>query len=166
MHRSGGDRRAGDRRGADDVKSGDAYNVIPQRAVLKGTVRTLKKETRAYAEQRLRDIAAGIATAAGAAITVTYHKGYPVTENAADQTEFAARVAAGVSGEDKVDQSILPLMGSEDFSYMLEERPGAYIMMGNGDTAGVHHPAYDFDDRAIPVGVSYWVKIAETAMPA
>ncbi|MGL5115938.1 MAG: M20 aminoacylase family protein [Beijerinckiaceae bacterium] len=149
-----------------DVKSGDAYNVIPQRAVLKGTVRTLQKETRAYAEKRLRDIAEGLAKASGARIEVTYHKGYPVTENAPEQTDFAVRVAAGIAGEDRVDLSILPLMGSEDFSYMLEERPGAYIMMGNGDTAGVHHPAYDFDDRAIPVGVSYWVKIAETAMPA
>jgi hippurate hydrolase len=149
-----------------DIKSGDTYNVIPQRAVLKGTVRTLRKETRAYAEQRLREIAAGIATASGATIEVTYHKGYPVTRNSVEQTSFAVKVAAGIAGEDKVDQAILPLMGSEDFAYMLEERPGAYIMVGNGDTAGVHHPAYDFDDRAIPFGVSYWVKVAETAMPA
>jgi metal-dependent amidase/aminoacylase/carboxypeptidase family protein len=75
-------------------------------------------------------------------------------------------VAAGISGANLVDRTIEPLMGAEDFSYMLEKRPGAYIFMGNGDTAGVHHPAYDFDDKAIPVGVSYWVKVAETAMAA
>ncbi|MFM9974573.1 MAG: M20 aminoacylase family protein [Beijerinckiaceae bacterium] len=149
-----------------DVKSGDTYNVIPQSALLRGTVRTLKAETRLMAERRIREISAGIALATGAAITVTYHKGYPVTVNHPDQTEFAAKVAAAISGGSKVDRSIAPLMGSEDFSYMLEARPGAYIFLGNGDTAGVHHPAYDFDDKAIPVGVSYWVKVAETAMAA
>ncbi len=149
-----------------DVKSGDTYNVIPQSGHLRGTVRTLKAETRLMAERRIREISAGIALATGAAITVTYHKGYPVTVNHPDQTEFAAKVAAGISGGSKVDRSIAPLMGSEDFSYMLEARPGAYIFLGNGDSAGVHHPAYDFDDKAIPVGVSYWIKVAETAMAA
>jgi amidohydrolase len=147
-----------------DVKSGDAYNVIPQTAHLRGTVRTLKADTRAMAERRIREIAAGIAIVAGATITVDYHKGYPVTINHPDQTDFAVKVAGSISGASKVDRNIEPLMGSEDFSYMLEARPGSYIFLGNGDTAGVHHPAYDFDDRAIPVGVSYWVKIAETAM--
>jgi amidohydrolase len=149
-----------------EVKSGDAYNVIPQTAELRGTVRTLKAETRILAERRINEIAAGIALASGAKIKVTYHKGYPVTINHPEQTEFAAKVAAGISGPNSVDRTVEPMMGAEDFSYMLEERPGAYIFMGNGDTAGVHHPAYDFDDRAIPVGVSYWVKVAETAMAA
>ncbi len=149
-----------------DVKSGDAYNVIPQTAHLRGTVRTLKRDTRAFAEKRIKEIAAGIALASGTKITVDYHMGYPVTLNHPDQTDFAAAVAAGISGANLVDRSIEPLMGAEDFAYMLEERPGAYIFMGNGDTAGVHHPAYDFDDKAIPVGVSYWVKVAETAMAA
>jgi amidohydrolase len=149
-----------------DVKSGDAYNVIPQTAHLRGTVRTLKAETRAFAEKRIKEIAAGIALASGTKITVEYHMGYPVTLNHPEQTKFAAKVAAGIAGANLVDQSIEPLMGAEDFAYMLEKRPGAYIFMGNGDTAGVHHPAYDFDDKAIPVGVSYWVKVAETAMAA
>ncbi len=147
-----------------DVKAGDAYNVIPQTAHLRGTVRTLKKETRAMAERRIKEIAAGVALASGAAIEVEYHLGYPVTINHEAQTDFAARVAAGVSGIEV--RTIEPMMGAEDFSYMLEKRPGAYILIGNGDTAAVHHPAYDFDDRAIPAGVSYWVKVAETAMAA
>jgi hippurate hydrolase len=149
-----------------DVKAGDAYNVIPQTAHLRGTVRTLKAETRLYTQQRIKDIAAGIALATGTKITVDYHLGYPVTVNHADQTDFAAKVAAGISGAGQVDRSMEPQMGAEDFSYMLEERPGAFIFIGNGDTAGVHHPAYDFNDQAIPVGVSYWVKVAETAMAA
>jgi len=147
-----------------DVKAGDAYNVIPQTAHLRGTVRTLKKETRALAERRIKEIAAGVAALSGARIEVEYHKGYPVTVNHERQTEFASRVAEGVSGV--AVGAIPPMMGAEDFSYMLEERPGAYILIGNGDTASVHHPAYDFDDRAIPAGVSYWVKVAETAMAA
>jgi amidohydrolase len=149
-----------------DVKAGDTYNVIPQRAVLRGTVRTLAKETRALAEQRIREIAAGIGAATGTTITVDYHKGYPVTVNHPDETEFAAKVAGSIAGVAKVDRTITPMMGAEDFSYMLEERPGAYILLGNGDTAGVHNPAYDFDDRAIAFGVSYWARLAEEAMPA
>ena len=149
-----------------DVKAGDAYNVIPQTAHLRGTVRTLLKETRALAEVRINEIAAGIALATGATIKVDYHLGYPVTVNHPDQTEFAAKVAGIISGATRVDRTVAPKMGAEDFSYMLEERPGAYIFIGNGDTAGVHHPAYDFDDRVIPVGVSYWAQIAEKSMPA
>ncbi|MCA3565096.1 MAG: amidohydrolase [Methylocystis sp.] len=149
-----------------DVKAGDAYNVIPQTAHLRGTVRTLKAETRLYTEKRIKDIAAGIALATGTRITVDYQLGYPVTVNHPDQTDFAAKVAAGIAGAGQVDRSIEPLMGAEDFSYMLEERPGAFIFIGNGDTAGVHNPGYDFNDNAIPMGVSYWVKVAETAMAA
>jgi amidohydrolase len=148
-----------------DVKAGDAYNVIPQRAHLRGTVRTLAKETRAMAERRIKEIAAGIGAATLTTITVDYHIGYPVTVNHPDETEFAAKVAGSIAGASKVDRTIQPMMGAEDFSYMLEERPGAYIFLGNGDTAGVHHPAYDFDDRAIAFGVSYWARLAESAMP-
>jgi amidohydrolase len=149
-----------------ELKAGDAYNVIPQTAAMKGTVRTLQKETRITAERRIKEIAAGIALATGCKIAVEYHLGYPVTVNHADQADFAAKVAAGIAGQGKVDRDILPLMGAEDFSYMLEQRPGAYIFMGNGDTAGVHHPAYDFNDAAIPYGVSYLAQVAERAMPA
>ncbi len=149
-----------------EFKAGDAYNVIPQTAHLRGTVRTLQKETRAMAERRIKEIAAGIGAATGCAIKVDYHMGYPVTVNDPAKTDFAAKVAGIIAGDGKVDRTVLPLMGAEDFSYMLEERPGAYIFMGNGDTAGVHHPAYDFDDAAIPYGVSYMAQVAERAMPA
>ncbi|EEZ31886.1 amidohydrolase [Brucella sp. NF 2653] len=146
--------------------AGEAYNVIPEKAKLSGTVRTLKKETRAFAERRIRETAAGIAAATGAEITVRYKNNYPVTFNHDAQTEFAARVAATVAGEGKVDTDIEPMMAAEDFSYMLEARPGAYIFLGNGDTPGLHHPAYDFNDDAIPYGVSYFVAVAETALAA
>jgi hippurate hydrolase len=89
-----------------------------------------------------------------------------VTFNHAEQTSFVAKVAGSLVGSSNVDLAVPPTMGSEDFSFMLEERPGSYIFMGNGDSAGLHHPAYDFNDRAIPVGVSYWASIVETAMPA
>lgn len=146
--------------------AGDAYNVIPQTATLSGTVRTLNKETRRFAEERLRACAAGIATLSGTQIEVRYKTNYPVTFNHEAQTEFAANVAIKIAGEGKVDTEVQPMMGGEDFSYMLEVRPGAYLFMGNGDTAGLHHPAYDFNDDAIPHGVSYWVSIAETALAA
>ena len=103
----------------------------------------------------------------GAKASVDYRRGYPVTVNHPEQTDFIAKVAAEVgAGERAVDTTIVPLMGSEDFSYMLESRPGAYIFMGNGDTASVHHPKYNFNDEAIPYGVSLWAKVIETAMPA
>jgi hippurate hydrolase len=148
------------------VKAGEAFNVIPQTAELKGTVRTLSKDMRDLAEQRMRAIVTGVAGAMGCTATIDYDRGYPVTYNHADQTAFAAAVAGSVVGKDNVDLTVPPTMGSEDFSFMLEERPGSYVFMGNGDTAGLHHPAYDFNDKAIPVGVSYWVRLAETAMPA
>ncbi len=146
--------------------AGDAFNVLPQTATLKGTVRTFKLAVQDLVEQRLKDVATGVAAMHGATATVEYDRGYPCTSNHAEQTVFAAKVAGQVSGADKVSQEFPPVMGAEDFSFMLLERPGAFIFIGNGDTAGVHHPAYDFDDRAIPVGVSYWARLIETAMPA
>ena len=98
----------------------------------------------------------------GAKIDLKYERGYPVTVNHAVQTEFATQVAREVAGEANVHETP-PLMGAEDFSYMLEARPGAFIFVGNGNTAGLHHPAYDFNDEVIPIGTSYWVKLAETA---
>jgi amidohydrolase len=148
------------------VSAGTAYNVIPQSAEMKGTIRTLTKEMREIAYKRLHEITAGVCAAMGCTHVIEFEHGYPVTFNHADQTEFSAKVAKAVVGDSNVDLTVPPTMGSEDFSFMLEERPGSYIFMGNGDTAGVHHPAYDFNDQAIPVGVTYWVKIVETAMPA
>jgi amidohydrolase len=148
------------------VKAGDAFNVIPQTAMLLGTVRTLSPDVRDLAETRIRAIVENVCAAFGATAEVDYDRGYPVTMNDPDKTEFMANVARAVSGENAVDTTVLPLMGAEDFSYMLEQRPGAYIFLGNGDTAGVHHPAYDFNDEASPYGVSLWAKIVETGMPA
>ncbi len=145
--------------------AGSAYNVIPQTAKLCGTVRTLKQETRSYAEERLTETVTGIAKALGAEATVHYRQGYPVTVNHPTETDFAVSVAREVAGKDNVIPDTLPVMGGEDFSYMLEARPGAFIFAGNGDTASVHHPEYDFNDELIPFGCSYFVKLVETALP-
>ncbi|MER8749190.1 M20 family metallopeptidase [Mesorhizobium sp. M1050] len=146
--------------------AGDAYNVIPETAEIAGTVRTLRKEIAKKSEERIRTICAGLATAFGARIEVDYQANYPVTFNHAEETIFASDVAIGVAGDAYVHRGIQPVMGGEDFSYMLEARPGAFIFIGNGDTAGLHNPAYDFNDEAIPHGMSYWVKLAETALAA
>jgi len=146
--------------------AGDAYNVIPESAQIAGTVRTLKKEVAKKSEERIRAICAGVATAFGAMIEVDYDANYPVTFNHAEETVFAGDIAANVAGDSHVHRAIQPVMGGEDFSYMLEARPGAFIFIGNGDSAGLHHPAYDFNDEVIPHGMSYWVKLAETALAA
>jgi hippurate hydrolase len=145
--------------------SGEALNVIPQTAELKGTARSLTGEVRDLIERRTIEVAEGTARLHGAVARVRYERKYPVTVNHRQQTEFAAGVAGEVAGRDKVDTDIQPLMGGEDFSFMLEARPGAFILLGNGDTAGVHHPKYDFNDAAIPAGISYWARLIETAMP-
>ena len=145
-------------------EAGSAYNVIPQTAALAGTVRTLAPETRLLAERRLREVAAGIGAAHGARVRVDYAQGYPVTRNHAAQTAFCAKVAAQVAGSPGIDTSIAPVMGAEDFSYMLEARPGAFIFIGNGPSAGLHHPGYDFNDAILPVGADYWVKLVEAGL--
>jgi metal-dependent amidase/aminoacylase/carboxypeptidase family protein len=127
-------------------------------------VRTLKQEIAAVVEQRMRAVCAGLATAFGARLDVDYDPNYPVTFNHADETEFAGDIAESIAGAAQVNRAMLPLMVGEDFSYMLEARPGAFIFIGNGDTAGLHHPAYDFNDEVIAHGMSYWVKLAETAL--
>ena len=140
-----------------------ASNVIAHRVRMKGTVRTLDGEYRAVAEQRIREVAAGVAAAYGAEAEVIWEDGYPVTVNAPDQTVYAAEVARAVAGD--VDENVDPIMPAEDFSYMLEARPGAYIFLGNGDTAMCHHPEYDFDDEAIPAGSSWYAGMIEARMP-
>ena len=147
-------------------RAGDTYNVIPQTATLGGTVRSLSPTVRDLCETRVKAVAETVASAFGATARVDYSRGYPVTRNAPEQTAFMASVAAEIGGAGAVDADIPPLMGAEDFSYMLERRPGAYILLGNGDTVGVHHPAYDFNDAAIPYGVSLWARLVETGMPA
>ena len=140
-----------------------AYNVIPETVHLKGTVRTLDPGIQDMAEERLKAIAEGTAATFGGTARVDYRRGYPVMINADAQTEFAADVARAVSG----DCAEAPLvMGGEDFAFMSNARPGAYILVGNGDTANVHHPKYNFNDEAIPAGCSWWAEIVERRLPA
>jgi amidohydrolase len=148
------------------IHMGDANNVIPQTAWMNGTVRTLKPEIRDLAEERMTAMCEHIGAAYGAKVKLNYQRLYPVTVNHETQTEFAASVAKQIAGINNVDTDTPPVMGGEDFSFMLEARPGAFIFVGNGDTAGLHHPEYDFNDDIIPVGCSYWAKLIETAMPA
>jgi len=140
----------------------EAYNVIPQEVRLLGTVRTLDAGVRDLAEARLTALAEGTAAAFGAVARVDYRRNYPVMVNSDRETAFAAEVARKVAG-DCADAPLV--MGGEDFAFMLEARPGAYILVGNGDTAMVHHPQYDFDDNAIPAGCSWWAEIVESRMP-
>ena len=141
-----------------------AHNVIPQVVKLKGTVRTMDPAVQDMVEAAVSRVAGGTAMALGATVRVDYKRGYPVTINTPENTGFAAEVARAVSGH--IDTDTPPLMGAEDFSFMLNERPGAYIFLGNGNTAMVHHPAYNFDDSAIPFGASWYAGMAEARMPA
>ncbi len=147
------------------VEAGEADNVISRTAKITGTVRTLDLGVQDMIEQRLADFVPQFARSFGAEASVRYARGYPVTVNAPAQTDFAAEVAEDVVGAERVDADAPPSMGGEDFSFMLEERPGAYIFLGNGDSSELHTDSYDFNDEAIPVGVSYWVRLAEKALP-
>lgn len=140
-----------------------ASNVIAHEVRMQGTVRTLDAEYRRFAEVRVREVAEGTANALGAKAEVVWQPGYPVTVNTRDNTVYAADVARAVSSH--VNDEVDPIMPAEDFSYMLEERPGAYIFLGNGDTATCHHPAYNFDDEAIPFGASWYSGMIESRMP-
>ncbi|MFZ5735520.1 MAG: M20 aminoacylase family protein [Pseudomonadota bacterium] len=148
-----------------EFHAGNARNVIPQVAELKGTVRTMTAAVRDSVEQRVREVVAGVAQATGTRIDLTYERGYPVLVNHLAETDVAMRVARDVAGEANV-MPLPPLMGAEDFAYMLEKRPGAFVFIGNGDSAGLHHPAYDFNDEAIVYGTSYWVRLVETQLAA
>jgi amidohydrolase len=148
-----------------EFHAGNARNVIPQTAELKGTIRTLTPEVRVLVEKRVREVVAGVAQITGARIDLDYKRNYPVVNNHAAQTEIARTAAKQVAGDANVHE-MSPLMGGEDFAYMLEARPGAFIFCGNGDSAGLHHPAYNFNDEAIVYGTSYWIKLVENMLPA
>jgi amidohydrolase len=148
-----------------EFHAGNARNVIPQTAELRGTVRTLTPEVRELVEKRVREVVAGVAQMTGARINLVYERGYPVTKNHASQTDIATQVAREIAGDANVMESP-PMMGAEDFSYMLQARPGAFIFCGNGDSAGLHHPAYNFNDDAIVYGTSYWIKLVENTLAA
>ncbi|RKT30443.1 hippurate hydrolase [Roseovarius halotolerans] len=142
--------------------SSDAFNVIPDRVEMIGTARTLSAEMRDLVETRMQALCETIPAGFGGRATLDYERNYPVMVNHDAQTDFAAEVARSVSGQ--CDEAPL-VMGGEDFAFMLEERPGAYILVGNGDTAMVHSADYDFNDAVIPSGCSWWAGLIEQRMP-
>jgi len=144
---------------------GAAYNVLPQTVHMRGTVRAFSEEVRLYAKQRIAEIAERTAAIFDADADVQYRDGYPATVNHAQQTQFVIDVASSVVGAENVDTDRTPTMGAEDFSYMLNVRPGAFIFVGNGDSASLHHPEYDFNDDAIRYGCQYWLKLVAAALP-
>lgn len=147
------------------IHAGDADNVIPERVKLTGTVRTLIPEMRDLAEKRIGEIVQSVSTAMGCTAVLDYERNYPVVVNHERETAFAATIASKVVGSDKVDTDMAPVMGGEDFAFMLEGRPGAFIFTGNGeDSANLHSPHYDFNDDIIPLGASYWVELVETRL--
>ncbi len=147
------------------IHTGTASNIIPEEAMFCATIRCFKPDVRALLKRRFHEIIEGHAAAYGVTARVEYDWGYPATINHEDEAEFAAEVARDVVGADAVDARANREMGSEDFSYMLEARPGAYLFMGTGPGAGLHHPAYDFNDEAAPVGASFFARLVERAQP-
>ena len=147
-------------------QAGNTDNVLPQTVQLRGTARALDAGVRDLLEKRLHEIVQGTAMAYGAKAKLDYRRNYPVLVNHEKETDFAASVASQIAGGDRVNPDLPPMMGAEDFSFMLNEKPGAFIWIGNGDSAGLHHPSYNFNDDAIPFGTSYWVKLVEAALPA
>jgi hippurate hydrolase len=148
---------------------GEADNVIPQEATLRGTCRSFAPEVRDLLERRIDEIARGVAAAHQVAVKVTYVRGYPATVNTEAEVGLAADAAADVTGEERVDRAVAPVMGAEDFAYMLERKPGAYVFMGGGgddDAPMLHSPDYDFNDEALPYGASYWARLVERQLPA
>jgi len=145
------------------IHTGTVDNVIPDTGYINGTVRTFDPAVQAMVRDRLAGIVAGQAASYGVTATLDYEIGYPATVNDADKTAFAAAVAREISSDVVADAA--PEMGAEDFAYMLNQRPGAYLFVGNGNTAGLHHPGYDFDDALSPVGASFFARIVERALP-
>jgi amidohydrolase len=150
------------------VHGGDTWNVIPEQILLRGTVRTFRDDVQALIERRMRTLVDGIAAMFEMTATLRYRRGYPATVNSAAETAHAARAAAAVVGADSVDTNPTPEMGSEDFAFMLQQRPGCYVWLGAGhgpDTPNIHNPRYDFNDAVLPIGASYWVTLAEQQLP-
>jgi hippurate hydrolase len=146
-------------------QAGHTDNVIPQTAHLRGTSRSYNPKIQDLVEKRIGEVVEHTAKAYGAKATLTYRRDYPVVVNTTKEAEFASKVAGEIVSESNVRPAV-PVMGAEDFAFMLQKRPGAFIFMGNGESANLHHPAYDFNDKAIPFGTSYWVRLVENAMPA
>ena len=147
------------------IHTGTVNNVIPDTAYINGTVRTFDPSVQKMVMERMADIVKGQALSYGVEAELDYEIGYPSTTNHAENAKFAANVAREISGDDRVTDDAAPEMGAEDFSYMLQARPGAYLFMGQGEGAGLHHPKYDFNDDAAPIGASFFVRLVERAQP-
>lgn len=145
--------------------SGSADNIIPETAFINGTVRTFDKAVQDMVMERLENIVRGQAASFGVTVDYHYEIGYPATVNDTAKTAFAVEVAREIAGETGVDEAQVPEMGAEDFSYFLEDRPGAYLFIGNGDTAGLHNTKFDFDDEAAAAGASFFARLVERAQP-
>jgi amidohydrolase len=151
------------------IHGGDADNVIPQQTTLSGTIRSFTPEVRELLPRRLGEIARALGGGLGVEAAVEHFSGYPPTVNTAAATELAAAAAAEVAGEAQVERDAPPVMGAEDFAYMLEQRPGCYLFIGNGggpDAPMLHNPGYDFNDEALTFGASYWARLVERLLPA
>jgi hippurate hydrolase len=148
------------------IHTGTASNIIPDSAMINGTVRTFDKDVKALIQKRMEEIVQGQAASYGVTAELNYEEGYPATINAEAETAFAASVAREVVGEANVDAESPKVAGAEDFSYMLEERPGAYLFLGAGPGAGLHHPKYNFNDEVAPLGASFFVQLVEKMQPA
>jgi hippurate hydrolase len=146
--------------------AGTAFNIIPETAELGGTVRTLDPEVRDLVERRITEVADSVARAYGGSAETKYSRMYPVTLNHPREAGVAADVARDIVGTERVNDRIIPMMGAEDFSFMLEARPGAMILVGMGDSPACHHPAYVFNDNILGHGASFWARLVETRMPA
>ncbi|MBJ2152618.1 M20 aminoacylase family protein [Paracoccus sp. IB05] len=147
------------------INAGSASNIIPESGTFAATIRAFRPDVRDLLKKRFLEIVSGTATAFGVKAEVNYEWGYPATINDEKETEFAASVAREVSGDAAVNDQSNREMGSEDFSYMLEARPGAYLFLGIGPGAGLHHPAYDFNDEAAPIGASFLARLVEKSQP-
>ena len=149
------------------IHGGEALNVIPDDAVLRGTIRTFKPEIQDLVEAAIERLCAGIASTFGATIRVSYDRRYPPTVNSPAETELCRQAAGAVFGDAQVRRDDIPSMAAEDFAYMLQVKPGCYVWLGNGPGTGgcsLHNPHYDFNDEILPLGISYWVKLVETAL--
>jgi hippurate hydrolase len=147
------------------LDAGHAFNVLPQSVTMRGTMRTLSLEVREAIKLRLETLVREVAGGFGATGAVDFGSSYPVTENHPAETDFMADVAEALVGPERVDRAVAPMMTAEDFSYMLGRRPGAYMFLGNGDSASLHHPLYDFNDEAAPYGAALWARLIETGLP-
>jgi len=147
------------------VHGGDTWNVIPDEVMLRGTTRSFKKEVQDTIEDGIRRIAEGVAASQGAKVRLRYERRYPPTVNTEKETEIAAAAAAEVAGAGNVIRDFTPSMGAEDFAFMLQARPGCYVLIGNGEqSAGLHNPHYDFNDEVLTTGASYWARLVERVL--